>query len=82
MVYKKKKPVEGRKWYRYHFFGKAEITVSGDKTIVDASVANISFAGIGIYSPVPIDKGKKVKIIWNKIEGQKVIQDIEILKEQ
>jgi hypothetical protein len=62
MTYKKKKPVEGRKWYRYHFFGKAEITVAEDKTVVDASVANISLAGIGIYSPVPIDKGKKIKI--------------------
>lgn len=62
MAYKKKKPLEGRKWYRYHFFGKAEITVSEDTTIVDASVANISFAGIGIYSPVPIDKGKKIKM--------------------
>jgi len=29
-----------------------------------------------------LDKGKKVKITWNKIEGQKVIQDIEILKKQ
>jgi tetratricopeptide (TPR) repeat protein len=29
-----------------------------------------------------LDKGKKVKIIWNKIEGQKIIQDIEILKKQ
>jgi hypothetical protein len=62
MAYKKKAPIEGRKWYRYHFFGKAEITISGENTIVDASVANISFAGIGIYSPVPIDKGNKVKI--------------------
>jgi hypothetical protein len=62
MVDKKKKPVEGRKWYRYHFFGKAEISVSEDKTIVAASVANISLAGLGLYSPVPVGKGKKVKI--------------------
>jgi hypothetical protein len=63
MVYKKKKDyIESRKWYRYHFFGKAEITVLEDKTIIDASVANISFAGIGLYSPVPTGKGKKVKI--------------------
>lgn len=62
MVYKKKKPVEGRKWYRYHFFGKAEISVSEDETIVATSVANISLAGLGLYSPVPVGKGKKVKI--------------------
>lgn len=44
----------------------------------------------GSYTPdkkisemaLSLDKGKKVKIIWNKIEGQKVIHDIEILKEQ
>jgi len=59
---KKKNPIEGRKWYRYNFFGKAEISVPEDGTIADASVANVSLAGLGVYSPLLIKKGKKIKI--------------------
>jgi len=62
MAGKKKKLLEGRKWYRYNFFGKAEIVTSADETVTDASIANISFAGVGAYSPIPIGKGSKVKI--------------------
>ena len=29
---------------------------------MDASIANISFSGIGLYSPAPIGKNKKVDI--------------------
>ncbi|MEW6214414.1 MAG: PilZ domain-containing protein [Nitrospirota bacterium] len=59
---KKKGFIDTRKWYRYQFFGTATVTVLNDKTVVDASIANISFSGIGLYSSTPIGKGKKVKI--------------------
>lgn len=62
MANKKKKAVEGRRWYRYNFFGTIEITVPGKWTITGGSIANISFAGIGVYSPVLVKKGKKVKL--------------------
>jgi hypothetical protein len=74
MTYKKKKPVEGRRWYRYNFFGKAEITISEDWTVSDASIANISFAGLGVYSPVLIRKGKKVKVQISFIDSKGKVQ--------
>lgn len=74
MARKKQKVVEGRRWYRYNFFGKAEISVSEDGTVADATIANISFAGLGIYSPVFIRKGKKIKVKISFIDSKGKVQ--------
>jgi len=74
MAYKKKKAVESRKWYRYNFFGKAETMVPEDGTVADAMIANISFAGLGVYSPVLIRKGKKVKVTISFIDSSGKVQ--------
>lgn len=54
--------IDSRKWYRYQFFGSAHVIVEKDKKAIEATVANISFSGIGLYSPTPVGKGKKIKI--------------------
>ncbi|NCO67872.1 MAG: hypothetical protein COY75_05590 [Nitrospirae bacterium CG_4_10_14_0_8_um_filter_41_23] len=59
---KKRGFIDTRKWYRYQFFGIATVTVPKEKIVVNATIANISFSGIGLYSPTPIGKGKKVRI--------------------
>ena len=59
---KKKTFIDSRKWYRYQFFGTATVTVPKEKIVVDASIANISFSGIGVYSSIAIGKNKKVNI--------------------
>ncbi|OGW54540.1 MAG: hypothetical protein A2Y81_07005 [Nitrospirae bacterium RBG_13_43_8] len=74
MANKKKKVIEGRRWYRYNFFGTTEITVREKGTIADASIANISFAGIGVYSPVLIKKGEKVKLKITFIDSKGKVQ--------
>jgi len=51
-----------RKWYRYQFFGSANVRIPKEKQVIDANIANISFSGIGLYSSKPIGKGKTVKI--------------------
>jgi len=71
---KKKKVIEGRRWYRYNFFGTTEITVPDKGIIADASIANISFAGIGVYSPVLIKKGEKVKLKITFIDSRGKVQ--------
>jgi hypothetical protein len=71
---KKKKVIEGRRWYRYNFFGMAEITVPEKGAIADVSIANISFAGIGVYSPVLIKKGEKVKLKITFIDSKGKVQ--------
>ncbi len=68
--------VDTRKWYRYQFFGKAEVTVPKEKVAVDASVANISFSGVGLYTPAPIGRGKRVRIKISFIDRNgKVCED-------
>ena len=62
MEKKKKSYVGNRKWYRYHFFGTATVTVLKENTVIDATIADISFSGIGLYSPATIGRGKKVRI--------------------
>lgn len=59
---KKRGFVDTRQWYRYQFFGNATVTVPKKKNIINTTIANISFSGIGLYSPTPIGKGKKVRI--------------------
>ena len=51
-----------RKWYRYQFFGSANVRIPKEKQVIDANIANISFSGIGLYSTKSIGKGKTVKI--------------------
>jgi hypothetical protein len=51
-----------RKWYRYHFFGTASVKVLKENTAIDTTIADISFSGMGLYSPAPIGKGKKVMV--------------------
>jgi hypothetical protein len=60
---KKKSYLGNRKWYRYHFFGTASVKVLKENTVIDTTICDISFSGMGLYSPAPIGKGKKVKII-------------------
>jgi hypothetical protein len=59
---KKIKFEDDRKWHRYQFFGSATVTVSKEKVIVNATVANISFSGLGLYSSKSVGRGKKVNI--------------------
>ncbi len=74
---KKKGFIDTRQWYRYQFFGNATVTVPKEKIVVDATIANISFSGIGLYSPTPIGKGKSVKIKISFIDrAGKVQEDI------
>ena len=58
----KQKSENVRKWYRYQFFGSANVRIPKEKQVIDANIANISFSGIGLYSSKPIGKGKTVKI--------------------
>lgn len=59
---KKRGYIDTRKWYRYQFFGSATITIAKENKTIDATVANISFSGVGLYSNTPVGKGKRVKI--------------------
>src|SRR3989304_8444119 len=62
MKKKKKNHLCNRKWYRYHFFGTASVQVLKENTVIDTTIADISFSGMGLYSSAPIGKGKKVMI--------------------
>ncbi|MFZ3136801.1 MAG: PilZ domain-containing protein [Thermodesulfovibrionales bacterium] len=66
---------DDRKWHRYQFFGSATVTVSKEKVIVHATVANISFSGLGLYSSNPVGKGKKVNIKISFIDKAGKMQD-------
>jgi hypothetical protein len=59
---KKKKPEDSRLWYRYQFFGNATVSLLKEDKVLNATIANISLSGLGLYSTVPVGKGKKVKI--------------------
>jgi hypothetical protein len=59
---KKKSFEDARKWNRYQFFGSAAVTVLKEKKVVEATIANISFSGIGLYSSRSIGKGRVVSI--------------------
>jgi len=64
-----------RKWYRYQFFGTAKISVLKEKKTFDASIANIAFPGIGVYSNYSVGKGKRVKIKISFIDKNGKIQE-------
>jgi hypothetical protein len=60
---KEKKDAEDiRKWYRYQFFGIAAVSVPEENSVVNATIANISLSGLGLYSTTPIEKGKAVEL--------------------
>jgi hypothetical protein len=60
---KDKKNVEDvRKWYRYQFFGIAAVSIPDENSVVNATIANISLSGLGLYSTTPIEKGKTVEL--------------------
>jgi hypothetical protein len=76
MNMKSKKSFEdARQWQRYQFFGSATVAVSKEKASVNATVANISFSGLGLYSSKPIGKGKKVNIKISFIDKAGKMQD-------
>jgi len=68
-------PDNFRKWYRYQFFGTAKVRLPKEKKLIDASVANISFSGIGLYSSRSIGKGKRVKIKISFVDKHGKIQE-------
>lgn len=73
---KKKGFINTRQWYRYHFFGKADVSLSDENTIIETTIANISFSGIGLYSVKPIGKGKKVRITISFVDKRgKICED-------
>ena len=51
-----------RRWFRYQFFGSAAVALPEDGTVLNATIANISLSGLGLYSTSPIGKSKKVKV--------------------
>jgi hypothetical protein len=52
-----------RKCHRYQFFGSALVTLVKEKKVVrNATIANISFSGVGLYSQTSIGKGKNVDL--------------------
>jgi hypothetical protein len=59
---KKKNFEDARKWNRYQFFGSADVTVNKEKKVIEATIANISFSGIGLYSSLSIGIGRTVSI--------------------
>jgi hypothetical protein len=62
MKKKRKGMEESRKWFRYQFFGSALIQIPKEKIVINATIANISFSGMGLYADTPVGKGKKVQI--------------------
>ncbi len=71
----KQKNENVRKWYRYQFFGSAKVGIPKEKQVIDANIANISFSGIGLYSPKPIGKGKTVKIKISFVDKHGKVQE-------
>ncbi len=66
-----------RKWLRYQFIGSAKVRIPKEKKVIDASIANISFSGIGLYSSKPIGKGKTVKIKISFVDKHgKILEEI------
>jgi hypothetical protein len=62
MKKKRRSAEDSRKWFRYQFFGSAKVNIPKKNAAVDATVANISFSGMGLYADKPVGKGKKVQI--------------------
>jgi hypothetical protein len=63
VVMKGKKGAEDvRRWFRYQFFGSASVRLSGEDAVLNATIANISLSGLGLYSTSSLGKGKKVEV--------------------
>jgi len=62
MKKKKTAPHDTRNWNRYQFFGIADVSAQKENTIYRTTIANISLSGLGVYSSVPVGKGKRVMI--------------------
>lgn len=75
---KEKKGSENiRKWYRYQFFGMATVAIPARNTVVNATIANISLSGLGLYSTTPIEKGETVKVTISFVDKNgRVREDI------
>jgi len=71
---KKKAPVD-RQWHRYLFIGTAKIRVRGERTSTAATISNISFSGMGLYSPKSIGTGKTVKLKVSFIDRKGSVSD-------
>jgi hypothetical protein len=66
-----------RKWYRYQFFGMAMVALPAQNTVVNATIANISLSGLGLYSTTPIEKGETVKVTISFVDKNgRVREDI------
>lgn len=74
---KKNKAENTRQWCRYQFFGSATITLPGEREGLNATIANISLTGLGLYSTRPIGKGKRVTVNISYVDKKgKVREDI------
>ncbi len=75
---KEKKSSENiRKWYRYQFFGIATVAIPVENIVVNATIANISLSGLGLYSTTPIEKGETVKVTISFVDKNgRVREDI------
>jgi hypothetical protein len=62
MKKKKTAPHDTRNWNRYQFFGVADVSALKEDTTYKTTIANISLSGLGVYSSVPVGKGKRVTI--------------------
>ncbi len=71
----KRKSKNARKCHRYQFFGSAAVTVPKEKTVINATIANISFSGTGLYSSKSIGRGKKVNIKISFIDNAGKVQE-------
>jgi len=59
---RKQKSEDTRQWYRYQFFGNANLALAKERRVINSSIANISLSGLGVYSPVSVGKGRRVKL--------------------
>lgn len=59
---RRKRVSDSRQWYRYEFFGNAAVTLVEEDRVISTSIANISMSGLGVYSPVSVGRGKRVKL--------------------
>lgn len=74
---KKKKPEDARQWYRYQFFGNAAVTFPKEGEVINAPIANISMSGMGLYSIVPVGRGRKVKVSISFVDKEgRVREDV------
>jgi len=74
---KKKKAEDSRLWYRYQFFGNATVSFLKEDKVINATIANISLSGLGLYSTVPAGKGKKVKVIISYVDNNGRVREDE-----